>query len=255
MSTALNCKVPVLSKGQHIMTSDYGMRTLTVNGKTQTKLHKGVDLVGGGHTLDYVIAFADGTVKAAKYQSSMGYYVQIDHGNGYVTRYMHMKKGSLTVKAGQAVKKGQVLGYMGATGNVTGAHLHFDICINGEYIDPKPYLKGEKAFVKASSNKYSEAIKEFQAAAIKDGIKMKKGANGWWGAESENAAKTGVVKKRLVYRYKNLTRIVQRIVGTRIDGYCGNNTANAIKNWQANNGLAVDGAFGPACWKAYLEIE
>ena len=152
MAKTMACKIPVLSKGKHVMTSDYGIRTLTVKGKTTTKLHKGVDFVGAGHTLDYIIAFADGVVKAAQFQSSMGYYVRIDHGNGIFTRYMHMKKGSIAVKAGQNVKKGQILGYMGATGDVTGAHLHFDICINNEYIDPKPYLKGEKNLFEKEGN-------------------------------------------------------------------------------------------------------
>ena len=254
MSTALNCKTPVLAKGQHLMTSDFGMRTLTVNGKTTTKLHKGVDFVGGGHTLDFIIAFADGKVKAAKYHTSMGYYVQIDHGNGIVTRYMHMKKGSLSVKAGQVVKKGQVLGYMGATGNVTGAHLHFDICINGEYIDPKPYLKGEKSFGTANTKK--QKIFAWQKAAMADGFKFPKaGADGIWGSECEGVAKKAVVKKRLTYKYKNLTKIVQTVVGVKVDGYCGKDTDAGIRAWQKKNGLAVDGAFGPACWKRLLGVK
>ena len=253
MSKALNCKTPVLAKGQHIMTSDFGMRTLTINGKITTKLHKGVDLVGGGHSLDFIICFADGKVKAAKYHTSMGYYVQIDHGNGIVTRYMHMKKGSLSVKTGQAVKKGQVLGYMGATGNVTGAHLHFDICINGEYIDPKPYLKGEKSFGTANTKK--QKIFAWQKAAMADGFKFPKaGADGIWGSECEGVAKKAVVKKRLTYKYKNLTKIVQTVVGVKVDGYCGKDTSAAIKNWQKQNGLTPDGSFGPKSWKKLLGV-
>ena len=228
MATTLNCKIPVLSKGQHIMTSDYGMRTLTVNGKTQTKLHKGVDLVGGGHTLDYVIAFVDGTVKAAKYQSSMGYYVQIDHGNGYVTRYMHMKKGSLTVKAGQTVKKGQVLGYMGATGNVTGAHLHFDICINGEYIDPKPYLKGEKAFAP-----------QVAAAPVK---------KAYTGTFPTLPARGSLRKGDKGTQVKHLQNFLNWCIpaGLDVDGSFGPKTLSAVKTYQKAYGLAVDGRFGPA---------
>ncbi len=249
MATTLNCKIPVLQKGKHIMTSDYGMRTLTMSGKTTTKLHKGVDLVGAGHTLDYIVAFADGVVKAAGFNSSMGYYARIDHGNGIFTRYMHMKKNSLTVKAGQAVKKGQILGYMGATGGVTGAHLHFDICVDNEYIDPKPYLKGEKDLFEKEDN----AIRAWQKAAIADGFKFPKaGADGVWGSECEGVAKKAVVKKRIVYKYKNLTKIVQAAVGVRVDGYCGKDTDAGIRAWQNKNGLVADGSFGPASWRKLL---
>lgn len=252
MATTLNCKIPVLQKGKHVMTSDYGMRTLTVKGKTTTKLHKGVDVVGAGHTLDYIVAFADGVVKAAGYNSSMGYYARIDHGKGVFTRYMHMKKGSLAVKAGQTVKMGQVLGYMGASGNVTGAHLHFDICINNEYVDPKPYLKGEKDLL-AKAETGNERVREWQIAAMADGFKFPKaGADGVWGSECESIAKKAVVKKRVVYKYKNLTKIVQAAVGVKVDGYCGKDTDVAIRAWQKKNGLSVDGSFGPASWRKLL---
>ena len=65
----------------------------------------------------------------------------IDHGNGIQTRYYHMKKGSLVVKNGQKVSRGQPIGQIGATGYVTGAHLHFEIRVNGKSINPMSYLK------------------------------------------------------------------------------------------------------------------
>ena len=123
-------KNPVLKKGGHKVTSPFGMRTIW--GKRQ--MHNGIDLVGEGSSLDYVIAFADGVVKISKYSVTAGEYVQIDHGSGNFTRYLHMKKGSRTVKAGDKVLKGQVLGYMGATGNVTGAHLHFDVNVDSGWV-------------------------------------------------------------------------------------------------------------------------
>lgn len=145
--TQISAKVPVLKKGVHLMTSDFGPRTYTHNGKKVSNNHKGVDLIGKGAACDYIIAAADGRVTIAKYSDSAGYYVQINHGNGVYTRYMHMKAGTMTVAVGDSVKKGQVLGYMGSTGNSTGAHLHFDVCVNGSYVDPKPYLAGEKSLV------------------------------------------------------------------------------------------------------------
>lgn len=150
--TNISAKVPVLKNGVHIMTCDFGPRTYTLNGKKVSDNHKGVDLIGKGNACDYVIAAADGTVTIAKYSSSAGYYVQLNHGNGVYTRYLHMKANSLTVKVGQKVTKGTVLGYMGSTGQSTGAHLHFDITVNGQYVDPKPYLAGTKAIIAASSS-------------------------------------------------------------------------------------------------------
>lgn len=170
--TNISAKVPVLKNGVHIMTCDFGPRTYKINGKTVSDNHKGVDLIGKGYATDYIIAAADGTVTIAKYSSSAGYYVQINHGNGVYTRYMHMKANTMTVKVGQKVSKGQVLGYMGSTGNSTGAHLHFDICINGSYVDPKPYLDGTKK-IRASNS---------SPAKIKPSVIYQVYAGGkWWG--------------------------------------------------------------------------
>ena len=239
-------KNPVLKKGGHKVTSPFGMRTIW--GKKQ--MHNGIDLVGEGATLDYIIAFDDGVVKISKYSATAGEYVQIDHGNGNYTRYLHMKKGSRTVSVGDKVFQGQVLGYMGATGNVTGAHLHFDIKVNGSYVDPAPYLEGAKTFDEAN------AVKEWQLAAIEDGFKFAKyGADGKWGAECEAVAKKAICKKRLTYKYKNLTRIIQRAVGVKIDGKFGNDTKNAVVKFQKLVGLAPDGCVGIDTWKKILGVK
>lgn len=239
-------KNPVLKKGGHKITSPYGMRTIW--GKQQ--MHNGIDLVGEGATLDYIIAFGDGVVKISKYSATAGEYVQIDHGNGNYTRYLHMKKGSRTVKTGDKVLQGQVLGYMGATGNVTGAHLHFDVNIGGKYVDPAPYLEGTKEFDKTLNN-----IKEWQLAAIADGFKFPKyGADGKWGAECELVAKKAVCKKKITYKYKNLTKIVQNAVGVRVDGKFGKNTQSAVIKWQKLVGLKADGCVGPESWKKLLGV-
>lgn len=240
-------KIPVLKKGKHKVTSPFGMRTIW--GKK--KMHYGIDLVGEGSTLDYIIAFADGVVVASTSSASMGQYVRIDHGNGNYTRYLHLKKGSRTVKVGDKVSKGQVLGYMGATGNVTGAHLHFDISVNGAYVDPAPYLEGTKSF-----DTTPNAVKEWQLAAIADGFKFPKyGADGKWGAECESVAKKAVCKKRLTYKYKSLTRIVQKAVGVKIDGYFGNDTKNAVIKFQKLVGLVPDGSCGSETWKKILGVK
>ena len=97
--------------------------------------HNGIDLVGTGSTLDYIVAHSDGTVTAVrkdcnatyKTGSSYGNYVKIKHTNGYYTLYAHLKYGSVSVKVGDKVKKGQVIGYMGNTGHSFGAHLHWEV--------------------------------------------------------------------------------------------------------------------------------
>ena len=240
-------KNPVLKKRKHKVTSPFGMRTIW--GKKQ--MHNGIDLVGEGSTLDYVIAFDDGVVKISKYSLTAGEYVQIDHGNGNFTRYLHLKKGSRTVKAGDKVLKGQVLGYMGATGNVTGAHLHFDVNVNGTYVDPAPYLTGTKSFEKTPNK-----IKEWQLAAIADGFKfLKFGADGKWGSECLAVAKKAICKKRITYKYKNLTRIVQKAVGVKVDGMFGKDTKNAVIKWQKNCGLTPDGCVGVQSWKKLLGVK
>lgn len=120
------------------ITSRFGMRTL--NGVT--KMHKGIDLVakaGSGGVTDYITAHTGGTVTACSYDSSAGNLIKIQTAPGVIMVYYHLKSKP-EFKKGDTVKTGQIIGYMGATGNVTGAHLHFGIQVNGEWIDPEPYL-------------------------------------------------------------------------------------------------------------------
>lgn len=114
-------------------------------------VHNGIDLVGTGYTLDYITAHSEGTVVAVrnnyktndKYGSSYGNYVKIKH-NGYYTLYAHMKCNSVTVRVGQKVSKGQVIGYMGNTGHSFGAHLHFELRDkNDNFINPTPYINAD----------------------------------------------------------------------------------------------------------------
>ena len=74
----------------------------------------------------------------ATYGSAAGYYVTINHGDGYSSVYMHMT--SYTVSAGQSVSQGQLIGYVGKTGVATGNHLHFGIAYNGAYVNPCNYV-------------------------------------------------------------------------------------------------------------------
>lgn len=101
------------------------------------RLHKGIDIARPG---SYTIKAADnGTVVYAGYDGSFGNKVMINHNNGIVTLYAHMS--SLKVHSGQTVSKGQQIGVMGATGNATGVHLHFEVYKNGSLQNPLSYVR------------------------------------------------------------------------------------------------------------------
>ena len=117
-----------------MMTSAFGYRTDPVYGGSA--FHYGVDLAAPTGTPIY--ASRSGTVSTASYDGSCGYYVQINHGDGYRSIYMHMTH--YVVSAGQYVSRGQVIGYCGSTGKSTGPHLHFGISKNGSYVNPANYI-------------------------------------------------------------------------------------------------------------------
>ena len=98
--------------------------------------HKGNDYAAPTGTPTY--AAAAGTVITAGWSNSAGNWVVISHGNGLVTKYMH--HSSICVSAGQRVEKGQQIGYVGSTGYSTGAHLHFQVELNGTPVNPNNYM-------------------------------------------------------------------------------------------------------------------
>lgn len=100
---------------------------------------------------------------------------------------------------------------------------------------------------------YKPTVKEWQLAAIADGFKFSEhGADGKWGAECEVVAKKAVVKRRVSYKYRNLTKLVQRVVGVVADGKCGAKTKEAIRKYQAAHGLDADGEVGLMTWREML---
>ncbi|WP_226531982.1 M23 family metallopeptidase [Microbacterium paraoxydans] len=117
------------------MSYGYGMRS--------GRLHEGIDFVPGDGAP--IQAIADGTVRIATEQgAAYGVTVYIDHvidGQVITSHYSHMQYGSLQVKAGDTVKVGDIVGKTGNTGRSYGAHLHFELIVNGSTIDPMPWLK------------------------------------------------------------------------------------------------------------------
>lgn len=121
--------------GYSWISSPFGWRTLY--GKPD--FHTGIDIAGRNVYGKPIIASNTGqVVKVAYYTTGYGYHVMIDHGDNNWTVYAHMS--SIAVKQGEWVAQGQVIGYVGSTGNSTGPHLHFEIRINGERKNPLDYV-------------------------------------------------------------------------------------------------------------------
>ncbi len=118
------------------VTSRFGGRDTGIAGASTN--HKGIDIGRTGYGAK-IYAADSGTVLVSSSNSSSGNYVVISHGDGVTTHYAHMSKRA--VKAGQTVKKGDVIGYTGATGVTNGPHLHFEIRINGVSQNPLNYFK------------------------------------------------------------------------------------------------------------------
>ena len=113
------------------ITSRYG-----VSSRIRSSDHTGLDIAAKTGTDIQVVA--DGIVEFAAYSGSYGKLVKINHGNGVETWYAHTSK--IYVKVGDEVKAGDIIAAVGSTGNSTGPHLHFEIRINGEHVNPQSYL-------------------------------------------------------------------------------------------------------------------
>lgn len=124
--------------GYYSLTSKYGNRNIFGS----TSFHKGVDISGPNINKKPVVAANSGKVIIAFNNDRKGYsygkYVVIDHGGGRTTLYGHMSK--LNVSVGQKVTQGDVIGYVGSTGQSTGPHLHFEVRVNGQHTNPMQYF-------------------------------------------------------------------------------------------------------------------
>lgn len=118
-----------------VVTSEYGNRTLFGVGE----MHSGMDFAAhGGCYGDPILSAADGIVSFAGYSGAYGYKVVIAHNRETETVYAHCSE--ILVREGQAVKRGETVALIGNTGKVTGAHLHFELLINGVRVNPRDYL-------------------------------------------------------------------------------------------------------------------
>ena len=207
------------------VTSPFGMRTL--NGTT--KMHNGIDLVAatksGGSVTDYITAHTGGTVAAVGYNSSCGYYINIQCGDALMV-YYHLKAMAVP-KKGETVKTGQIIGYMGATGNCTGDHLHFGIKGDGKWIDPAPYLDADYTQDKPAEKTVTLGLRTLRQGSKGEDVRALqillagRGCNGSMHAP---------------------------------DGSFGPNTLGAVKLYQEKAGLDPDGIVGKLTWSAILGV-
>jgi murein DD-endopeptidase MepM/ murein hydrolase activator NlpD len=115
-----------------IMRSGFGLRRHPILG--YTKMHTGVDWAAPSGTAIY--ASGNGVVEKAGLESGYGKYIRIRHNNGYETAYGHMTAFARGIDEGTRVRQGQVIGFVGSTGLSTGSHLHYEILVNGRFVDP-----------------------------------------------------------------------------------------------------------------------
>ncbi|MDB2705337.1 M23 family metallopeptidase [Pseudomonadota bacterium] len=101
-------------------------------------MHKGLDFAGKSGSK--ILAVADGIVSWTGTRSGYGKMIDIDHGNGYISRYAHNKE--LIVSVGMRIKKGDPIALMGSTGRSTGPHVHFEILRDGKNLNPYNFVKG-----------------------------------------------------------------------------------------------------------------
>lgn len=133
--TLINVPVRKPIFGEIDMSSPFGMRMDPF--MKGPAIHTGIDM--RGDTGDPVRVTANGTVTIAGWNGGYGNMVEVDHGNGLATRYGHMSK--IEVKVGQHVKLGDTIGRIGSTGRSTGPHLHYEVRIDGEAVDPQKFLR------------------------------------------------------------------------------------------------------------------
>jgi murein DD-endopeptidase MepM/ murein hydrolase activator NlpD len=136
--------VPLGAPVSGVITSRFGNRLDPING--EPAYHRGVDI--RGRMGSDVKATADATVLIQNYDKLRGRYIVLDHGNGFRTKYAHLKKG--LVQKGDLVKRGQVIGLVGNSGRSTGPHLHYEIQYNDKIVNPTRFVRIAKYLKRAN---------------------------------------------------------------------------------------------------------
>ena len=158
---------PVQGGGR--LSSRFGYRVHPIF-KTR-RLHSGVDLAAPRNTPIY--AAGDGVVEKAQWVSGYGRYVELKHVNGFETAYGHMNKIADGMKPGTRVRQGELIGYVGSTGNSTGNHLHFEIKVNGRFVDPLSVkLPRDKSLSAQYDGQFRQTIAQIRDLMQRDAAPM-----------------------------------------------------------------------------------
>ncbi len=209
--------------GGYKITYPFGERTIF--GKKE--MHSGTDLVAlaenGGAVSDWIVAFDAGEVIEAGYNSRSGYYCKIRHDETAVSLYCHFKSGTLRVKKGDTVARGDVLGYMGSTGRSTGAHLHLGIAFFGEYTNPEKYF--EKTLSEVNKLTLTHERKVLKKGAVGEEVRF--------------------LQTMLIFHGASISA----------DSSFGPATHDALLAFQKSRSLSADGSAGPATWNELMKIK
>ena len=272
-----------------IVTSKYGMRDHPVDGVY--KKHNGVDIVAtaDGETgqVDQIMAHTGGIVDAVGYTSTVGYYINVRVDANTVMVYRHLK-ALPTLKKGEAVNTGDIIGIMGKTGKAAGAHLHWGIKKDGQWIDPEPYLEADYPVVttygtvtykylrirKGAGTNYPEVGRLNQGDRV-EVLETKAVGGATWGridrgwicitgyVELETVTKqpeeqegdTVTLRLRVLRRGckgEDVKALQALLVGYGykivMDGSFGAKTEAAVKQYQHDHGLAVNGSADCKTW-------
>ena len=187
---------------RHILTSPFGLRVHPTGGAQ--KMHNGVDLVatadGVTGQVARIKAHTGGVVDGVGYDKDAGNFIRIQVDLDTKMYYFHMRdKSNLAV--GEVIQAGQIIGTMGETGSVTGAHLHFGIKYKGQWIDPAPYLEKDWVHPQETcsvtlpilrNGDKGSAVRSMQILLAENGHKgeMNEKAYGSFGGKTENALKS-----------------------------------------------------------------
>jgi len=119
-----------------VLTSRYGLRINPIT--NQSEYHTGIDIAAPSGV--HVVAVRDGKVNLVGRDETAGIFVEIEHPDGMYTFYGHLSKSAFWVRRGSAVSTGQLIGFVGSTGQSTGPHLHFQMYLGKELVDPMKYI-------------------------------------------------------------------------------------------------------------------
>ena len=196
----------------------------------------------------------DGSIYRGRPEDAVGPHTTGNNTNSigicFEGRYMTQTMPEAQIKAGQ-----ELVSYLKDKYGITKVKKHKDFMATDCPGDKFPFERIVNGEV-VNNTKKENLILSFQTSAKADGFDFPKyGCDGYYGSETEAVMKSCVVKKRDSYKNKNTTRLVQRLLGIKEDGLCGNNTSNAIKEFQKKNGLVADGCVGLNTWKILLNIK